>query len=59
MVYIRCITYKPTDLNSDADASRKSTFNPIYMEMPLYGLSRREQEACIRTTQSRLGRESI
>lgn len=35
----------PTDLNSDADAGRKSTFNPVYMEMPSSGLSRRKQEA--------------
>ena len=32
-------------LNSDSNADRKSTFNPVDVEIPSYDLSKRKQEA--------------
>lgn len=38
MAYIIYNIYKPTDVNTDADAGRKSTFNPVYEDIPSCGL---------------------
>lgn len=32
-------------LNSDSNSDRKSTFNPVDVEIPSYDLSKRKQEA--------------